>query len=146
MTIAPNDLKFVEFTVVEEPWNEYKLEDGSTLKVKVILKQLIKKGETDFTAGTSNVTVVLPNPKFLGLPSPSLKQGESLDSYIEADDLKINSQTELWNAYDIPSENVQLRIRGVVVSVARTKRHDTEGIPIYGVNIQLLIKYKKQDK
>jgi len=31
VTEQTGELKFVEFKVLKEPWNEYKLEDGSTL-------------------------------------------------------------------------------------------------------------------
>jgi hypothetical protein len=146
MTIARSELKFVDFKVIEEPWNEYKLEDGSTLRVKIVLKQLIKEAEDSFTIGTSNVIAVIPNPDFVGLPSPPLKKDKSLESYIEADDLQINSQTELWNEYELASERMRLKIRGVVVSAARTKRHDEKGIPIYVANVQMLIKPKKRRK
>ena len=144
MTISQSKLNLVEFKDVKEPWNEYKLEDGSTLRVKIILKNLIKEAEGSYKLGTSNViSVWKPNPDFMGLPSPPLKEGENMESYIEAEDLQILSQTEHWNEYEVPSENMILKLRGAVVTVSRTNRHDAEGFPIYIANIQLLIKTQK---
>lgn len=146
MTVQSQEMVFLQFEVIKEPWNVYKLEDGTTLRVKVILKNLIKEAENSYSLETSNVIAVIPNPKFIGLPSPPLKPGENLESYIEAEDLKILDKTELWNKYEVPSENMTLQIKGVPVSVSRTKRHDEKGLPIYLANIQLLIKSKKRKK
>ncbi|MGQ9641924.1 MAG: hypothetical protein ACUVUF_07370 [Candidatus Bathycorpusculaceae bacterium] len=135
---------FLDFKVLNEPWNEYKLEDGSILKVKVVVIGVIKESENAFSLQTTNAIGVIPNPKYLGLPSPPLKSGENLSSYIEEDDIKILDHTDYWNEYEIPSENIKLSVKGVLVSVARTNRCDEKGIPIYIANVQTLIKHKKK--
>lgn len=146
MTVQSQEMVFLQFEVTEEPWNVYKLKDGTTLRVKVILKNLIKDAENSYFLGTSNVIGMIPNQKFIGLPSPPLKPGENLESYIEAEDLEILNKTERWNKYEVPSESMTLQIKGVTVSVSRTRRHDEKGLPIYLANIQLLIKPKKRRK
>lgn len=146
MTVQPQEMKLLHFDVIKEPWNVYELEDSATLRVKVVLKNLIKEAENSYSFGTSNVIAVIPDPKSIGLPSPPLKSGENLESSIEADDLEILNKTELWNIYEVLSENLTLHIKGVAVSVSRTKRHDEKGLPIYLANIQPLIKPKKQRK
>ena len=146
METAARELEFLDFKVVEEPWNQYKLEDGSTIRAKVVVQNVMReKGEEDsYSFATSNVIAVVPNPKYIGLPSPPLKQGERLESYVEAEDLQIISKTEKWNEYEIPFVGITMRIKGVPVIISRTKRHDDKGLPIYIANIQLLIKPIKQ--
>lgn len=78
--------------------------------------------------------------------SVPLKPEEKLEDYIEAEDLKILNHTDYWNKYHIPSESAKLSIKGVVVIVSRTSRHDEKGIPIYTANVQLLVKTKKYKK
>lgn len=143
MEKPPSEMDFVKFEVLEEPWNDYRLEDGSTLRVKVVLKNVIKETETSFFFQVANVLAVVPNPDYIGLPSPQLKEGENIRSFVEAEDLKILSNTDLWNEYKLPSENITLKIKGVVVEVSRTKRHDRKGLPIYLGNVQVLSKPKK---
>ena len=145
MTEQTGELKFVEFKVLKEPWNEYKLEDGSTLRVKVVLIGVLKEDDT-FSLQTNNVLGIIPNPKYLSLPSPPLKTDEKLETYIEAEDLKILNHTDHWNEYDLPSESAKLSIKGVVVTVSRTSRHDEKGTPVYSTNVQLLLKPKKYKK
>ena len=140
---APNELKIVDFEVVNEPWNEYKLADGSTLRVKVVLVNVINE-DGGFSFEAKNVIGVTPNPDFIGLPSGLLKPGETLESYVEEEDLKILEKTEYWNEYKLPSEKTRLTLKGVPVIVSRTSRRDPKGIPIYTANVQLLIKPKKE--
>jgi hypothetical protein len=146
MTETLTKPRFLEFKVRNEPWNECKLEDGSTLRVKVVLTGLLKEDGTVFSLQTNNVIGVVPNSKYMGLPSPPLKPGEKLESYIEAEDLTILEQTDFWNEYEILSEHMLLKIKGAVVKVSRTSRRDERGIPIYIANIQPLIKHKKEAK
>jgi len=140
-----SELNIIEFKDLNEPWNEYKLADGSTLRVKIVLTTVIKEVE-GFSFATNHVIGIVPNPKWVGLPSVPLKPGENLESYAEEEDLKILEKTEYWNEYELPSENTKLSIRGVPVTVSRTSRRDIKGMPIYVVNVQVLIKSKKEKK
>lgn len=142
---TPSELNFIEFKVRSEPWNEYKLQDGSTLRVKIVLTSVIKEDE-GFSFATNHIISIIPNPKWVGLSSGPLKPGENLESYVEEEDLMILEKTEYWNEYELPSENTKLSIRGVPVTVSRTSRRDAKGIPIYTTNVQLLIKPKKEKK
>jgi hypothetical protein len=49
-----------------------------------------------------------------------------------------------WNEYELPSEKTLLSIIGILVSAARTSKHDERGIPIYTTNVQLIMKSKKE--
>jgi len=131
---------FLDFKVLNEPWNLYELEDHSILKVKVVLINVIKENGV-FSLQTRNVIGVIPNPSLIGSPSSPLKPGETLDSYIEKEDLKIVDEKAVdWNEYEIPSENMRLSIKGIPVIISRTSRRDEKGIPLYLANIQILIK------
>lgn len=146
MTTQAEKTNFLQFETIDEPWNTYNLEDGSILRIRIILSGLLKEDGDVFYLRTTNVFNVVPNVKYVGVPSPPLKSNEKLDNYIEADDLKILEKTDKWNEYNVPSENITLSVRGELVSVSRTSRHDDRGIPIYSTNVQLLVKPKKKKK
>jgi hypothetical protein len=145
MTVPSAEAKFLEFKAINEPWNLYKLEDGSTVKVRIIIGGVMKRDEARFALQSTNVFNVVPNPKFIGIPTP-LRPGEKLDDFIEAEDLKILEKTNYWNEYEVDLENIKLSVKGEVVSISRTNRRDEMGIPVYTVNVQLLIKPTKKKK
>lgn len=60
----PRDKEPVGFEVVKEDWNVYKLEDGTTLRVKLVLGQVFKlvgektpEGEPVYQARSQNFVV-----------------------------------------------------------------------------------------
>ncbi|MGA2308895.1 MAG: hypothetical protein ABSG57_05020 [Candidatus Bathyarchaeia archaeon] len=144
MTLQTGRINFLEFKVAKEPWNEYKLEDGTVLRVKVVLAAVIKEADEKFTFSHSPVFSVRPNEKYMGIPSLPLKSDEKPENFIEADDLKFTQLTDHWNEYELPSEKILLSIKGILVSAARTSKHDERGIPIYTTNVQLIVKHKKE--
>jgi hypothetical protein len=146
MIISSEKLTFLEYKVIDEPWNVYKLADGSTLRVRIIVSGIIKESETALSIQAREVYNVIPNPEYLGVPSLPLKPNENIDAYIEAEDLKITEKTDYWNTYSIPSENLVVAVKGELVEASRTSRHDEKGIPVYRVNVQLLFKPKKKAK
>jgi hypothetical protein len=140
---TPEKLDFLEYEVIEEPWNVYKLEDDSTIRVKIVVSGILKD-DKGLVIQAREVYSVIPNPEYMGVPSPPLKPKEKMDEYLEAEDLKIIEKTDYWNKYSIPSEKLTVSVRGEVVLVSRTSRHDEKGIPVYMVNVQLLFKPVKQ--
>lgn len=141
----PNTSKiaYVQYKTIDEPWNTYELEDGTTIRVRLVLGGLIKESDADFSVQTTRVFNVIPDGKYIGVPSPPMKPTEKVEDYIEADDLKVLKKTDNWNEYELDSEKIRLSIKGELVSVSRTSRHDHKGIPIYVIDIQLLVKHKK---
>lgn len=146
MTPQAEKLNFLEFKVINEPWNEYKLEDQTTLRVKIVLTGVLGEGDGKFSLSHAPIFSVVPNEIYVGIPSPPLKPDEKLEDSIEAEDLKFSQITDYWNEYDVPSEGIILSIKGILVSAARTKRHDERGLPIYITNVQLIVKHKKEAK
>ncbi len=80
--ITPEDLlegEDVDFQTVKEDWNEYKLNDGTTLKVKLVLvgvKRLKKyqpDGKPIYVVNTTNVVRIVDVPEKLRM-KPTSKQ------------------------------------------------------------------------
>jgi hypothetical protein len=75
----------IDFDTIKEDWNEYKLEDGSTLKIKLIVTGIIRTSNHDPMTGdpvyqvksTNVVRVVVPE-ELKRLPSPKESSGEEI--------------------------------------------------------------------
>lgn len=139
------DIRYIDFELIEEPWNTYKLADGSTLVVKLVLSNVIvdgDMGEAIKKAKATNGKIKLPVafdtkpvasvkiPKNLrGPPShaPKPKEGAPL---LAQEDIDFTVISEKWNKYEL-EHGVGLKIRNTVVKVDRTIEYDEQGIPQY---------------
>ncbi|PAV13555.1 hypothetical protein ASJ81_03615 [Methanosarcina spelaei] len=132
----PKEIKFDE---VKEKWNFYKLSDGATLKLKIVLVKVIKEGQdsrgnTSLGFQVTNVVGVTPTDDMIG--STSLGK----DEYVE-----VTSSDEDWNEYNL-EKDVTLMIKPFISQVIRTGEFDSKKIPIYVVQAQPLIKHKLKSR
>jgi hypothetical protein len=58
----------LNFTPIKEEWNEYKLEDGQILKVKLILTEVYELEEVDPATGKKNYLIKSTNVIATELP------------------------------------------------------------------------------
>jgi hypothetical protein len=64
------------FKAIEEPWSLYKLDDGSTLKVKIVLTDVFKLPTSDPVTGLPQIMIRAGNVISLEVPEgqPSKKE------------------------------------------------------------------------
>jgi len=61
----------VDFDTIKEEWNEYKLKDGTTLKIKIVLIKVVRGdtydqfGDPVYMVNTQNIVKVTNVPKNL---------------------------------------------------------------------------------
>lgn len=140
------DLRYVDFKVVKEPWNTYKLADGSTLRAKLVLTNVIvdrdfgeivrkakatKKGRIKLGLAIQATTVASSRiPKNLrGPSSPPTTEATPL---LAQEDIDFETVSERWNEYKL-EHGVGLRIKQTLLKVDRTNKYDEQGIPGYNV-------------
>jgi hypothetical protein len=51
------EAEVMSFKAIEEPWSLYKLDDGTTLKVKVVLSDVFKLAQPDPVTGLPQVII-----------------------------------------------------------------------------------------
>jgi len=128
--------EFMDFEVIKEPWNIYSLEDGTFLKIKVILikvMQDIEKGS--YAVNTTNALGILsPN---VNKKAPSTNSEDKLE--IEMKDMNFKVVEESWNEYKLEDGNI-LKIKPAIAAIDRTKFYDVKGDPNYLINCQILVK------
>lgn len=123
-----------EFDALKEDWSIYQLEDGTTLKFKVVLTRVIRelddKGNPIYTFLMKNVFVVLPPPSLKGTLSKTKYSMEELEGSIVAEDIKFETKKEDWNTYKLKN-GVIIELKPILTMISRTDKFDERGDPIY---------------
>jgi len=145
---APRDFVFVDFEVVREGWNRYRLEDETLLKAKFVLisvameknyKEMMERAKTEkglkmeFGFNSQNVIGVEAPERLRGEPDTKTYTIEELRSSIVKEDLDFEVQTEIWNVYKLKN-GITIKARNAPISVSRTSKFDSRGLPIYLVD------------
>jgi hypothetical protein len=129
----PRDYEEMEFSIEEERWNEYELNDGARIRGRVILQKIVRdpNNPNRFSFKFGNVMWVVFAPAHMrGEPSPNPQDLANAQRY----QVHINNSNELWNVYRVIRTGQVLRIKLEVVNVSRyTDRYDADGMPIYNV-------------
>jgi len=142
----PDVIDYVEFDIENEPWEKYRLSDGSILKTRTVVTQIVKTGQYDpFGKPTygvlANVIHSIQAPReFRGkqptIPPPSPQQlGEAIVEEVTA---QPTGEVQL-NTYNC-NDGTILRIQTIFTSIKRTNLFDTLGESLYIINTQHVIK------
>lgn len=145
---VPPDFVFVDFKVVREGWNKYKLEDDTILKTKFVLinvmmeknyKKIMERAKTKkglkigFGFKSQNVIGVEVPIKLRGEPDTKKHTIEELRSFIVKEDIDFEPLKEIWNVYNLEN-GITIKVRNSPISVSRTSKFDDRGLPIYLVD------------
>lgn len=130
--------RYADFKTIKEVWNEYKLEDGTTIKLRFILIKLLKQ-PSGFAINSTIIVGTFSSPDLIGTPSQDILSPQNLEQSIEKKDLQFETVKEEWNVYELKDRS-HLSIKPILVSIARTNKHDQNGEPIYAVQPQQIIK------
>ena len=137
----------IEFSVRDESWIKYKLEDGTQLFGRLVTPKIFKADEYDpsgqpIYAGpartSSQPSVQDPSeerPRIL-LQHPSTRATANTTA---VDFERVGS--ERWNVYELSNGTV-LRAKLEVTSILRTDRYGPDGDPLYVVNNQPITRIK----
>jgi len=156
---VPRDFIFVDFKVKREQWNKYKLEDGSILKTKFVLINVLmekdfeekiktarakkEKVKLGFGIQSKNVVGVEVPPKLRGEPSTERYSSDELRASVVEEDVEvIEVITQRWNVYDLANGVFEMKVRNSPINVSRTNKFDVYGIPIYLVDSTADIKIR----
>jgi hypothetical protein len=137
---------YLSFDVVKECWNRYKLNDGSILKSKFILinilgvkdfKERIKKTQAD--KQTIKLDLQMQSYNVVGVEAPENIRGaadnkiyslQELEASIVENDLDFETVSETWNTYNVEGKLI-LKIKSSLVRVRKTNKFEAQGIPVY---------------
>ena len=139
------DLKYVDFKLIEEPWNTYKLADGSILAVKLVLTNVIVDGDlreaikkAKATKGKMKLRLAFDTKPVVRVQIPKNLRGPPSRPYkpkegtplLAQEDIDFVVVSEEWNRYEL-EHGVGLKIKNTLVKIDRTIEYDEQGIPQY---------------
>uniref|UniRef100_A0A7C2BLK9 Uncharacterized protein n=1 Tax=Thermosphaera aggregans TaxID=54254 RepID=A0A7C2BLK9_9CREN len=135
MSLKDLTYEYVDFEIASEGWNLYEVEDGTKLRVRVILKTVIKFGMGKYQFGVEQIigTAFVPE-RLRGPPSARKYSPEELSQNIEKEDLAFKTLKETWNVYRL-SDGGTLSVKAEVSQINKTKLFNEIGEPIYTLNI-----------
>lgn len=137
----------IDFDVVREEWNKYKLEDGIIIKSKFVLinfmlekslEELIKEAKKKSKKGmgislqSKNIMGVEAPIKLRGIPSSSYTPQELQASIIKKD-VDFEVIKERRNEYKLKNGMI-IKVRHSPLEISKSSKFDSQGLPIYMVN------------
>ncbi len=140
----PPVINYVDFEVLNEPWNKYKLSDGAILFSRTIVAHIIRTGQYDAFGKpayfvSSNTLNVVRAPKDLrGNPTQPVPTPEQFASSI-VEEVNATPEREDWNHYKC-DDGTTISVKAVLTTIQRTSKYDNLGEPIYFVNSQAVVK------
>ncbi len=128
----PRDFEELEFSIEDERWNEYELNDGARICARIILVKVMRDPNNP-----NHVNFKLPNPVWV-VYAPEHMRGEPSNTQDLANapkyPVRINTSNELWNVYRIVRTGQKLKIKLEIDEISRyTDKYDADGMPLYHV-------------
>ncbi len=137
----------IEFTVRDEPWIKYKLEDGTLLFGRLIIPKIFRADERDPTGqpiyawhSQNLFTTICPNT-LRGTPTvpPPTSLDPTTTNTTSVDFERVG--LEKWNVYELTDGTV-LRAKLEITGILRTDKYGPDGDPLYVVNNQMIPRLK----
>ncbi|HKM76287.1 MAG TPA: hypothetical protein VJZ32_07705 [Candidatus Bathyarchaeia archaeon] len=135
------DAELVDFKVEEEHWQYYDLSDGSKLKIKLVLTQVLrsrnqmnKLGEPIYSWNAPTfLSIVSCLNSLRSRPTDTPVTPDRIADNIDVEvDFKKASKNDEWNVYTL-TDGTTLQLKPKVNSIARTKLKGQAGEPVYTV-------------
>lgn len=127
----------MEFETEKENWNYYQLADGSKLKIKIIIANILEdrltKDKTEYSINWSNVLGVIPHKRMKNKKQKPI------------DDLNFEVINETSNEYSL-SDGTKISVKPNLSQISRTDKLDQMGKPIYVIQSLPSVKIKKTIK
>jgi hypothetical protein len=132
--------ELLPFEILKEPWNDYVIKDEEqevTLRGRLILSKVVRIIDKDNPKRLG--IQVAPHPIWIthspqalrGDPSPQLPSPSSIPND-QKKIVEVETRKENWSVYRLPADNVDLRLRLVVIRVYRVPEvFAMDGEPYY---------------
>jgi len=140
------DITYLDFKILNEKWNSYKLEDGTTLKARILLVTYAKvnnpmPNQANFFFASHTTYGVEAPGEIRGPGDPNQYVLSQLLEAIEPgkEDLKFNTLQEVWSDYVI-EDSTKISLKVTPTRIMRTKKFDSIGNPQYVVQSVVLPK------
>ena len=134
----------IEFEIIKEPWIKYQISDNSILKVRTILQKVDRIMTEDVLAFNINaipLIIINPDPTLKGSPSSKDYSQEEIKQSIEKYDMRYSTIYSEFNKY-VLDDGTKIKIYTNVTNINKSSLYDTNGDPIYDIQISNQIEIK----
>jgi len=151
MQEEPLKLTYLDFKILNEKWSTYKIEDGTTLKARVLMVSFAKVENpkpvrANFFFSVHTVFgVESPNEIRRALDANTYTPDELMNDLEPGkEDLKFTTTQELWSEYVI-EDSTRISLKVTPTRIMRTKKSDLAGNPQYVVQSVVVPKVVGKD-
>jgi len=133
----------LDFKVVREEWNKYRLMNGDSVRIKASLSNLTvaekeTEKERELSFDFKNIFYKDPTSNDKGTPSADSKIAPN--DVVES--VKFEAVSEPMNIYDVPEQYIIL-IKSKVREIRKTKKFDSQGNRVYGYHVETAVNIVK---
>ncbi|HYY91769.1 MAG TPA: hypothetical protein VE955_07255 [Candidatus Dormibacteraeota bacterium] len=135
----------MDFAVVSEDYSRYLLKDGTTLKVKILVRKIMREGLITAQGYPINLGLDAANIVTAIVP-PALKHNPSKEPWNPLTDvgteLKFEPIEEKWQEYITP-DGYKIQVKPIVTKVIRYDKYNQFGEPIYNASVQTIVNIER---
>jgi hypothetical protein len=147
-TAGENVDKIVDFNVVRENWSTYELDDGTIIRTKPVLMNIIDAGPSEDgkrkIVFSSQDLVAQFSPTTVRGPKDRRFQTEELENYVTKPKVSFK-QTKNGGDSIYETENSLVLVRQTVNQIDKTSKYNSDGMPAYIVRsaIEIIAQSRK---
>jgi hypothetical protein len=141
----PIDFEELEFTIENEEWNEYELNDGVRIRGRIILNKIIRD---PYNPNTFSFDFSKP---IWVVSAPIASRGESNWNGVEKGaskfEVHVDRNHEPWNVYRIVKTDQKVKVKLASTEVNRwADKYDKRGLPVYDIPNQVSFNISQKTK
>lgn len=125
----PKNLQEMDFDIVKEEWNAYRLSDGTILRIRPIVIKIFLSEETT-PSGKRAMGFVANNVVAARVPKELMRATEDAGEEHESVRVDFEPIKEVWNEFKL-KDGSTMRVKLVVSRVLRTSDYNKFGEPVY---------------
>jgi hypothetical protein len=137
----------IDFDPLAEPWNSYKLEDDTLLRIRLIMIKIYfhgisPAGDPLLSGDSQNLAASTVKETLIGVPSAQVYTQAEIANAVTVEDMKIQTLSENWNEYSLKDvlTGMILYAKAIPVQISKTSLFNPRGEPVYKVNTQNVFK------
>jgi hypothetical protein len=137
--MEPSNAQEMDFVVVSEDYSRYLLKDGTTLKVKIVVRKIFRVGDITPQGYPQGIFLDYANIATSIVP-PSLRGPASglFDAKREVgEEIKFDAIDEKTQEY-VTNDGYKITVKPVLTKVIKYKKFNDFGEPIYSASVQAI--------
>lgn len=145
METEPQNMIETDFAVLSEDYSRYLVQDGTILKVKVVVKKILRTATVSPQGYPVGVGIDAINAVAAIVP-PGLKRPPSKESWDPKKDvgqeMKFETLEEKWQSY-MTNEGFRVLVKPIVTKIIKYDKYTNFGEPVYSTVIQSITNVEK---